>query len=61
MIKIIYMQSTIKYLIEIFGKHTETELSKALNLGEPKLCSNGTAYILIKEEIEDNNFTPTAA
>ncbi len=56
-IKTIYMQPTIKYFIEVYGSNTENELSRALNSGKPKLCSNGTAYILIEEEIEDN-FTP---
>lgn len=58
-IKTIYMQSTIKYFIEVYGSTTENELSRALNSGKPKVASNGTAYILIEEEIKDN-FTPAA-
>lgn len=48
------MQSTIKYFIEIYGKNTETELSRKLNLGIPKISKNGSKYILIEEEIKKN-------
>ena len=47
-IKTIYMQSTIKYLIEVYGSKTTNELSVALNSGKPKMSKDGIAYILIE-------------
>lgn len=50
-IKIVYMEDTLKYFHEIFGNNPN-EISAKLVKGIPKISSQGTKYLLIEEPIE---------
>jgi hypothetical protein len=56
--KTIYMASTIQYFKEIYG-NGKNPIADHIMKGVPKQSSNGTKYIVVTEEIE-NNFTPAA-
>lgn len=49
MLKIVYMESTIEYLLEVYGKEPNEHLS-IIAKGIPKITKEGIKYLLVDEE-----------